>query len=241
MTCSWGIFVQDVGKRQFFCLFILPCSALTNQRDPFPHTRSNSCMAPLSRPQALELRSLEPPLGTACGLYTFLGILISLFIAAPVIAYLRRRQENHAVDYIRRAKKAVAELEGKTSELASLQQRQDRLVQEQERYHTSERQHENELRDERVRLQALQQQIRDLEQSAQDREAELTVAQRDRDTAQEEAREARQSHSTMSQAIRNLESEVQTNEEALRLMQQRYNHVDQEYRQLMFEMGGSER
>ena len=85
---------------------------------------------------------------------------------------------------------------GRMAEIVSLQQRQDRLLQEQERYQTSQREHENQLRDEQHQLQTSQQQIRNLEQqihnleqTMRDREQALTVAQRERDTAMEEARE----------------------------------------------------
>jgi hypothetical protein len=78
---------------------------------------------------------------------------------------------------------------GRMAEIVSLQQRQDRLLQEQERYQTSQREHENQLRDEQHRFQTLQQQVRNLEQTLRDRERALTVAQRQRDTAIEEARE----------------------------------------------------
>jgi hypothetical protein len=178
-------------------------------------------------------RSLESPVGTVSALYIFVGILISLCIAAPVIARLRRKQENNVADYIKRAKRAAVEVDGRVAELAALQQRQDRLVQEQEEYQTSRLQHENQLQDERLRLQTLQQQIGN-------REEALTVAQRERDTAREEAREARQLYSTTSERIQTLENEVRTKEEGLRSLQQRYNHVDQEYRRLIFEMPGSE-
>ena len=78
---------------------------------------------------------------------------------------------------------------GRMAEIVSLQQRQDRLLQEQERYQTSQREHENQLRDEQHQFQTSQQQIRNLEQTMRDREQALTVAQRERDTAMEEARE----------------------------------------------------
>jgi multidrug resistance efflux pump len=172
-------------------------------------------------------RSLESPVGTVSALYIFVGILISLCIAAPVIARLRRKQENNVADYIKRAKRAAVEVDGRVAELAA------RLVQEQEEYQTSRLQHENQLQDERLRLQTLQQQIGN-------REEALTVAQRERDTAREEAREARQLYSTTSERIQTLENEVRTKEEGLRSLQQRYNHVDQEYRRLIFEMPGSE-
>jgi hypothetical protein len=125
---------------------------------------------------------------------------------------------------------------GRMAQMVSLQQR---LLQEQERYQTSQREHENQLRDEQHRFQMSQQQIRDLEQSMHDREQALTVAQKERDAAMEEAREARQSHTATLQTIRNLEAEVQTREEDLRSLQWRYDHVDQEYRRLLFEMVGN--
>jgi DNA repair exonuclease SbcCD ATPase subunit len=125
---------------------------------------------------------------------------------------------------------------GRMAQMVSLQQR---LLQEQERYQTLQREHENQLRDEQHRFQTSQQQIRDLEQTMHDHERALTVAQKERDTAMEEAREARQSHAATLQTIRSLETEVQTREEGLRSLQWRYDHVDQEYRRLLFEMAGS--
>jgi chromosome segregation ATPase len=125
---------------------------------------------------------------------------------------------------------------GRMAQMVSLQQR---LLQEQERYQTLQREHENQLRDEQHRFQTSQQQIRDLEQTMHDHERALTVAQKERDTAMEEAREARQSHAATLQTIRNLETEVQTREEDLRSLQWRYNHVDQEYRRLLCEMVGN--
>src|ERR1700727_593905 len=70
-----------------------------------------------------------------------------------------------------------------------------------------------------------------------DGEQEPTVVKRERDTAIEEARETRQSHVATLQTIQNLETEAQTREEDLRSLQQRYDHVDQENRRLMYEMG----
>jgi hypothetical protein len=126
---------------------------------------------------------------------------------------------------------------GRMAQMVSLQQR---LLQEQERYQTLQREHENQLRDEQRRFQTSQQQIHDLEQTMHDREQALTVAQRERDTAIEEAREARQSHAATLQTIQNLETEAQTREEDLRWLMQRYDHVDQENRRLTYEMAGDE-
>ena len=172
-----------------------------------------------STDHSIGTRSLESPTGTACALYIFVGFLISLCIAAPVIAFLRKKRDRYVADQVKRAKRTVAEADGRVAE---------RLLQEQERYQTSQREHENQLREERLQLQTSQQQIRDLEQTMHDREQALTVVQTERDTALEEAR---QSHAT----IQNLESEVQTRDESLRSLQQMYNHVDQEYRRLLFE------
>jgi hypothetical protein len=77
---------------------------------------------------------------------------------------------------------------GGMAEIVSLQPRQDRLLQEQDRYQTSQWEHENQLRDEQHWFQTLQQQIRNLEQA-------LTVAQRERDTAMEETREIKRHRS----------------------------------------------
>ena len=258
----------ELRKRGFFSLAysFIPFSALANQLLSSRTTADRvKFMGPLPRPQGapqnrrgvlelfethlhtarssthtLVLRSLESPIGTASALYIFLGILISLCIAAPIIGRLRKSQRNDVADYILRAKRAAVEVDGKVAELASLQQRQDSLVQEQEQYQTSQQQQENQLRDAMSRFQTLQQQIRDLEQSMRDQEEALTVAGRERDAALAEGRQARQLHSTTLEVIQNLESEVQTKEEDLRSLQQKYNHVDQEYRQLMCEMGGSE-
>lgn len=183
-----------------------------------------------STDHAIGTRSLES-LGTACALYIFVGFLISLCIAAPVIAFLRKKRDRYVADHVERAKRAVVEADGRIA---------GSLLQEQERYRTSQREHENQLREEQLRLQTSQQQIRNLEQTMHDREEALTMAQRERDTALEVAREARQSHATTLATIQNLESEVQTRDERFRLLQQRYNHVDQEYRRLLIEMAGNE-
>ena len=181
--------------------------------------------------RAIGTRSLESPIGTACSLYIFVGFLICLCIAAPVIAILRKNRDRYVADHVERAKRAVVEADGRVAES---------LAQEQERYRTSQREHENRLREEQLQLQTSQQQIRDLERTMRDREQALTMVQRDRDAALEMAREARQSRATTLETIQNLESEVQTRDERLRLLQQRYNHVDQEYRRLLFEMAGNE-
>lgn len=149
-----------------------------------------------STDHAIGIRSLESPIGSACALYIFLGFLISLCIAAPVIAHFRKKRGKYIADCVERAKRAVAEVDGRVAEINSLQRRQDSLLQEQERYQTSQQVHEDQLRDERLRFHASQQQIHDLVQTMRNREQALTVAQRERDTALEEAREARQRHAT---------------------------------------------
>lgn len=200
--------------------------------------------APKSTEHALGSRSLDIPRGNASALYIFVGILICLCIAAPVLACLRKKQGNDVTRYIRRAKRAAVEGDGRVAELASLPHRQ----------------HENQLRDEQLRLQTAQRQVRDLEQSMRDREDALTMAQRERDMIQRErdvaqrerdmtlgerdtalgqAQEARQSHAAALETIQDLERERQTHEEGFRSLQQRYNHVDQEYRRLMLEMAGN--
>jgi hypothetical protein len=216
--------------------------------------------APKSTEHALGPRNLDTLRDNASALYIFVGILICLCIAAPVLACLREEQGNNVTRYLWRAKRAAVEGDGRAVELASLPHRHERLEQEQGQYRASQRQHENQLRDEQLRLQTAQQQVRDLEQSMRDREDALTVAQRERDmtqrerdiaqrerdmalgerdTAQEQAREAQQSHAAALETIQDLERERQTHEEGFRSLQQRYNHVDQEYRRLMSEMAGN--
>src|ERR1700722_8929897 len=113
-------------------------------------------------------------IGAASALYILLGALISLCIAAPIVAHFRRKQKKNVADYIQRAKRAAVEVETKATEMAALQQRQDRLVQEQRDYQASQRQHETQLRDATSQLQTLRQQTRDLEQSIRDRDGAVT-------------------------------------------------------------------
>src|SRR2546423_6617659 len=132
-------------------------------------------------------RSLDSHISAVSALYILLGVLISLCIAAPVAAHFRRKQKKTVANYIQRAKRAAVEVEIKAAEMAALQQRQDRLVQEQQGYQTSQRQQGVQLRDATSQLQTLQQQTHDLEQSIRDREDAMTAAERERDTAQVEA------------------------------------------------------
>jgi DNA repair exonuclease SbcCD ATPase subunit len=196
-------------------------------------------------------RSYDSPTSTGTGtvsaLYILLGVLISLCITAPIVAHFRRKQKKNVADYIQRAKRAAGEVETKAAEVAALQRRQDRLIQEQGDYQASQQRHETQLRDATSQLQTLQQQIRDLEQSIRDREGAVTLAERERDTAEAEVREARaealearQSHSATLEMVANLEREVQRMEEDLRALQRRYDHVDQESRRLMYEIASGQ-
>jgi chromosome segregation ATPase len=192
-------------------------------------------------------RSLQAPLGTASALFIFVGILICLCIAAPVIASRRQQQGNGVTGSRWRAKRAAVEVDGPGAELASLRQRHERLEQQ----HV---QHENQLQGERSQLETVQGQVLDLEQSVRDRENALTVAERERDITQRErdiaqrerdmarvdVREIQRSHAAALETIQNLERERQAQEESFRSLQQRYNHVDQECRRLMPEMAGND-
>jgi chromosome segregation ATPase len=269
---------------------------------------------------ALGSRSIKTSIDSATALYIFLGILISLCIAAPLVRHLRGKQTKDVTGYIERAKRATVELNGKVAELAALKQRHETLLQEQEPLQTLLQQQENELkdarlqsqrlemrivdleqsrrageetlaeakmdadtaheelraarlksqmleaqinslkqskanfeeakrdrdraqyelRDARLQSQTLQGRINDLEQFRHDGQAALAGALRDKNRALEEVREARQSHSASLETIRNLAREIQAKEEVLTSLQQRYNYVDQEYRQLMSIMAGTE-
>jgi hypothetical protein len=192
--------------------------------------------------------------GTTSALYILLGVLISLCITAPIVAHFRKKQKKNVADYIQRAKRTAMEVETKAAEMATLQRRQDRLIQEQGDYQASQQRHDTQLRDAASTLQMFLQQTRDLEQSIRDREGAVTIAERERDmaererdTAEAEAREARaetlearQSHSTTLEMVRDLEREVQRKEEDLKALQWRYDHVDQESRRLMCEIASGQ-
>ena len=73
----------------------------------------------------------------------------------------------------------------------------------------------------------------------QDLQEALTLAHRERDTATEEKQEAQRSQSTTLELVRSLQIEVHDKDERLMVLRQKYSHVDQEYRRLIFEIGGT--
>jgi hypothetical protein len=203
------------------------------------HLRTTLTMTTTSTEHTLGPRGLGPHIGSVSALYIFVGILISLCIAAPGIGRLRNSQGKKTAEYLRRVNKAVVKANETVAELASLQERQDRLVQEKDQQETSQRQQEESLRDERLRCQTLQEQISVLKQSLRDEEEARGQLREEKNTAVTEAEEARCLHSTASEAIQTLENHLRAKEERIRSLQQRYNYVDQVCRQLMNELVGN--
>jgi vacuolar-type H+-ATPase subunit I/STV1 len=196
------------------------------------HLRTTLTMTKTSTEHTLGPRGLGPHIGSVSALYIFVGILISLCIAAPGIGRLRNSQGKKTAEYLRRVNKAVVKANETVAELASLQERQDRLVQEKD-------QQEESLRDERLRCQTLQEQISVLKQSLRDEEEARGQLREEKNTAVTEAEEARRLHSTAAEAIQTLGNQLRAKEERIRSLQQRYNYVDQECRQLMNELVGN--
>ncbi|KAF7512032.1 hypothetical protein GJ744_002745 [Endocarpon pusillum] len=187
------------------------------------------------RPRGVE----SPQSRSLSALYIFVGILICLCIAAPIVAYLRKKQESVLTDSMQRVKRAAVKLNQMVAEAASFQQRERSLVREQETLQASQRNQEARMQEKGLQVQRLQRQIEFLTESMRNQEEALEVNRTERDAAREEAQEARKSQSTTQERIRNLENEVVAKEEAVRSLQLKYNCVDQEYRQLMCEMAGN--
>ena len=178
-------------------------------------------------------RGLGPHIGSESALYIFVGILITLCIAAPGIARLRDIQGRKIADYLQRANRAVVLADERVAELASLQEHQVRLVQEHVQHESSQRQQKESLQEERLRVQILQERIGVLEQSLRDHEDMAGQLREEKNTAVTEAQEARRLRSTAAETLQSLQSQVRTKEDCIKSLQQRYNSVDQEYRHLM--------
>lgn len=178
-------------------------------------------------------RSLDPQLASGAGLYVFLGILITLCVAAPILAYLRKRKQKEVGEYVQRADRVTADFNKKAAELNSLQQRLDRLVREKEQSQTARETAENELREGEVECQQLRRQIQDAEQSMRVLTDDIIEARREKEEAMGREQDGLQLQQTRLETIESLEREVQIKESSLKMLQQKYDHVDQEYRSLL--------
>jgi len=186
-----------------------------------------------SAKNGLKPRSIDFPPGPSSTLFIFVGVLITLCVAAPILAYLRERRRSNSTEYLGRTRKAVS---GLTAELASVQQDRNGLRQERDLVQVLLQEEEN-LRTEQVaRLISLQNKSCELEQNLRRKEEALSEQHERATNAEEEAQELRELRQTTLGEIQLLQNEMHIKDGNLKTLQRKFNYIEQEYRGLQNEM-----
>lgn len=206
---------------------------------PIPHDhahRAEKIHAALLTP-----RDWTSPLGVSSPLYIFLGILITLCIASPLLSYQRRIRQSSLAEQSRSFRGALDSAREKTREIATLRAAQTG-------HEAAETELRNQLRDERARVVARDLQVENLEERERELETEMgemgvrveglnTARQR----AEEETGDVRTECETARGRVSELEERLAEQEEGLRDLRRKFGVVNQEYLKLLNEEVNGER
>jgi chromosome segregation ATPase len=178
-------------------------------------------------------RDWTSPLGVSSPLYIFLGILITLCIAAPILSYQRHLRQSSLAEQTRRLRTAVDSAREKTTEVASLRAQQTG-------HEAAETELRNQLRDEKdrvrageLRVESLEERERELESEMLDMGVTMEEVRTARRRAEEETGEVRTECETAKGKVGELEERLAQKEEGLWDLRRKFGLVNQEYLKLL--------
>ena len=190
--------------------------------------------------QTLQARSAESSPESWLSLYIFVGVLLTLFVATPFIAYTRKRQGDLVNGYRQAAAKATEETETHKAVAASLLALQDQLKTEKVAAETSKRATELQLQQMQELEESRQDELYHLQSIRQGMETKLWIISRKREEAVIDTQVARQECQSLKNKIQELENVMRTKDGDLKSLRQKYSHVDQEYRRQLFQRSGED-
>jgi chromosome segregation ATPase len=190
--------------------------------------------------QTLQARSAESSHDSWVSLYIFVGVLLTLFVATPFIAYLRKRRGDLVIQYRKVATKATRETEAHKAVATSFLARQDQLNIEKNAAETSKMATQLRLQEIQVLEEFKQREFDHLQQIMQDVRTELRIISGKREEAVIDTQVARQECQSLKNRIQELENATRTKDDDLKSLRQKYNHVDQEYRRQLFQRSRSD-
>ena len=188
----------------------------------------------------VQARSAESSPDSWVSLYIFVGVLLTLFVATPFIAYIRICRGDLVIRYRQVATKATHETKTHKAAAASLLALQDQLKTEKVAAETSKRATELQLQQMQELEESRQDELYHLQSIRQDVETELGIISRKREEAVIDTQVARQECQSLKNKIQELENVMRTKDDDLKSLRQKYSHVDQEYRRQLFQRSGED-